>query len=189
MAPSVLGRRPAAAGAEPASRRDRSIAASRRDRSIAGAEPASRRDRSIAASRRDRSTNRLAQAHDDSHVKERARQERTARVITVPQFLSALEELSRKRFPSREPEHALRGVHGLVAGGTPAIAGVTKATSAGAVSRLTDASRFTGSHRERFDEAGRGRGRAGREEEVDASGYVASYKGAGSYHDKVKGGK
>ncbi|XP_078473757.1 uncharacterized protein LOC144735179 [Lampetra planeri] len=51
--------------------------------------------------------------------------ERTARVITVPQFLSALEELSRKRFPSREPEHALRGVHGLVAGGAPAIAGVT----------------------------------------------------------------
>ncbi|XP_078735848.1 tubulin polymerization-promoting protein family member 3-like [Lampetra fluviatilis] len=115
--------------------------------------------------------------------------ERTARVITVPQFLSALEELSRKRFPSREPEHALRGVHGLVAGGAPAIAGVTKATSAGAVSRLTDASRFTGSHRERFDEAGRGRGRAGREEAVDPSGYVASYRGAGTYHDKVKGGK
>lgn len=61
-----------------------------------------------------------------------------------------------------------------------------KAAKAGAVDRLTDTSKYTGSHKERFDASGKGRGKAGREDAVEASGYVAAYKGSGTYDEKVK---
>lgn len=51
--------------------------------------------------------------------------------------------------------------------------------------RLTDHTKYTGSHKERFDEAGKGRGKAGRENVVENTGYVSSYKNAGTY-DKVQ---
>lgn len=57
------------------------------------------------------------------------------------------------------------------------------------MSRLTDTSKFTGSHKERFDPSGKGKGRAGREDLVDASGYVSGYKHAGTYDHKVQGSK
>lgn len=47
--------------------------------------------------------------------------------------------------------------------------------------RLTDTSKYTGSHKERFDESGQGKGKAGREDVKDDSGYVGGYKGAGTY--------
>jgi len=50
-----------------------------------------------------------------------------------------------------------------------------------AVERLTDSSKYTGSHRERFDEVGRGKGILGRKEIVDTSGYVTGYKDKGNY--------
>lgn len=54
------------------------------------------------------------------------------------------------------------------------------------VSRLTDTSKFTGSHKERFDPTtGRGKGKAGREDIVDTSGYVSGYKHRGTYEKKV----
>lgn len=56
-----------------------------------------------------------------------------------------------------------------------------KATTVGGVERLTDTSKYTGSHKERFDESGKGKGLAGREELTDSSGYVGAYKGSGSY--------
>lgn len=59
-----------------------------------------------------------------------------------------------------------------------------KATTVGGVSRLTDTSKYTGSHKERFDESGKGKGIAGREEATDNSGYVSGYKGAGTYDKK-----
>ena len=52
--------------------------------------------------------------------------------------------------------------------------------------RLTDTAKYTGSHKERFDETGKGKGQAGLENSPDASGYVAAYKGKGTYEDKVK---
>ncbi|MBN3282165.1 TPPP3 protein, partial [Polyodon spathula] len=61
-----------------------------------------------------------------------------------------------------------------------------KTAKAGAVDRLTDTTKFTGAHKERFDDTGKGRGRAGREELPDTSGYVGAYKGAGTYEEKVK---
>ena len=49
---------------------------------------------------------------------------------------------------------------------------------AAAVERLTDSTRYTGAHKERFDESGRGRGKEGREDVLDKTGYVSGFKGA-----------
>ena len=51
----------------------------------------------------------------------------------------------------------------------------------GAVDRLTDTSKYTGSHKERFDDSGKGKGKEGRENLVENTGYVANYKGKDSY--------
>lgn len=73
-----------------------------------------------------------------------------------------------------------------MAGKEPANVGVTKAKTGGAVERLTDTSKYTGSHKERFDESGKGKGIAGRQDILDDSGYVSAYKNAGTYDAKVK---
>jgi hypothetical protein len=51
-----------------------------------------------------------------------------------------------------------------------------KVVASAAVDRLTDTSKFTGSHKERFDESGKGKGIAGRKDMVDQSGYVTGFK-------------
>ena len=55
-----------------------------------------------------------------------------------------------------------------------------KVVTAGAVDRLTDVSKFTGSHKERFTEDGKGKGLAGRRDVVDNSGYVTGFKASSS---------
>ncbi|TSK20184.1 Tubulin polymerization-promoting protein [Bagarius yarrelli] len=112
---------------------------------------------------------------------------KSARTITYNQFKEALSELARKRFKDKTGEEAAEEVFKLVEGKSPVIAGVTKAVASPTVSRLTDTSKFTGSHKQRFDEAGRGKGKAGRVDMVDSSGYVSGYKHAGSYEKKVQG--
>lgn len=60
---------------------------------------------------------------------------------------------------------------------------IQKTTTAGGVDRLTDTSKYTGSHKERFDETGKGKGLEGRVD-VDGkadAGYVGGYKGMNSY--------
>jgi len=51
----------------------------------------------------------------------------------------------------------------------------------GGVDRMTDTKNYTGSHKERFDESGKGKGAAGREDKVSCDGYVQGYKSQGSY--------
>lgn len=68
--------------------------------------------------------------------------------------------------------------------GSNSSSGLQKATTVGGVDRLTDTSKYTGTHKERFDESGKGKGIAGREEVTDKSGYVSGYKGAGTYDKK-----
>ncbi|VDP00193.1 unnamed protein product [Soboliphyme baturini] len=63
----------------------------------------------------------------------------------------------------------------------PMLNRATKAVNKGVVDRLTDVSKYTGSSRERFDQSGKGKGKAGREDIKDDSGYVASYKNKGTY--------
>ncbi|KAF6127859.1 tubulin polymerization promoting protein [Phyllostomus discolor] len=125
---------------------------------------------------------------------------KSCRTITFEQFKEALEELSKKRFKDKSSEEAIQEVHRLIEGKSPIISGVTlqltplpaflqKAISSPTVSRLTDTTKFTGSHKERFDPSGRGKGKAGRVDLVDESGYVPGYKHAGTYDQKVQGGK
>ncbi|XP_068941849.1 tubulin polymerization-promoting protein family member 3 isoform X4 [Petaurus breviceps papuanus] len=111
---------------------------------------------------------------------------KTARVINYEEFKKALEELSAKRFKGKNKEEAFDAICKLVAGKEPANVGVTKAKTGGAVDRLTDTSKYTGSHKERFDESGKGKGIAGRQDILDDSGYVSAYKHAGTYDSKVK---
>ncbi|XP_037086202.1 tubulin polymerization-promoting protein family member 2-like [Pollicipes pollicipes] len=65
--------------------------------------------------------------------------------------------------------------------GDPGTKGATKAVKTGAVDRLTDTSKYTGSHKERFDESGKGKGIAGREEQTSNDGYVSGYKEKDTY--------
>ncbi|KAM7008719.1 tubulin polymerization-promoting protein family member 2 [Tautogolabrus adspersus] len=110
---------------------------------------------------------------------------KSARVITFEQFNQALTELAPKRFKGKSKEEALQQLYGLIAGKEPANVGVTKVAKAAAVDRLTDTSKYTGAHKERFDDSGKGKGKAGREDIPDSSGYVGSYKGSGTYDSKV----
>lgn len=56
--------------------------------------------------------------------------------------------------------------------------------AAAAVARLTDPSKYTGSHKERFDETGKGKGIAGRKDLRENSGYVSGYTHKDTY-DKM----
>lgn len=49
------------------------------------------------------------------------------------------------------------------------------------VDRMTDTKKYTGSHKERFDESGKGKGTEGRRNVADTSGYVTGYKGKDTY--------
>ncbi|KAJ6653004.1 hypothetical protein lerEdw1_010209 [Lerista edwardsae] len=106
---------------------------------------------------------------------------KNARNITFGEFQLAIKELSAKRFKGKATEEALEATNKLMEGKTPANVGATKSVAQAAVERLTDTSKYTGTHKERFDESGKGKGIAGRAELADNSGYVGNYKGAGTY--------
>ncbi|KAJ8004833.1 hypothetical protein DPEC_G00140410 [Dallia pectoralis] len=110
---------------------------------------------------------------------------KSSRNITYYEFKAALGELARKRFKEKTGEEAEEEIFKLIEGKKPVIKGVTRAVASPTVSRLTDTTKFTGSHKERFDPSGRGKGKAGRVDMVDTSGYVAGYKHHGSYEKKV----
>ena len=56
-----------------------------------------------------------------------------------------------------------------------------KAAKSDATDRLTDTSKYTGAHKERFGADGKGKGLEGRVDKADDSGYVGAYKGDKSY--------
>jgi len=60
--------------------------------------------------------------------------------------------------------------------GPPGLSTKTRAASGGVIDRLTDTSKYTGSHKERFDASGKGKGIEGRREVGDKSGYTAAFK-------------
>jgi len=69
----------------------------------------------------------------------------------------------------------------MVECGAPGTATNVPKGGAGVVSRLTDTSKYTGSHKQRFDETGKGKGIAGRKDLVDTSGYVSGYQHKDSF--------
>ncbi|XP_062255086.1 tubulin polymerization-promoting protein isoform X2 [Platichthys flesus] len=110
---------------------------------------------------------------------------KSCRTITFDEFKVALGELARKKYKEKTVEEAEAEVFKQIEGKAPVIAGVTRAVASPTVSRLTDPTKFTGSHKERFDGTGRGKGKAGRVDIVDTSGYVSGYKHRGSYEKKI----
>ncbi|XP_021698602.1 TPPP family protein CG45057 isoform X2 [Aedes aegypti] len=65
--------------------------------------------------------------------------------------------------------------------GAPGIHNATPGKAAETVARLTDTSKYTGSHKQRFDETGKGKGIAGRKDLPDGSGYVTGYQHKNTY--------
>ena len=47
---------------------------------------------------------------------------------------------------------------------------------------MTDTKSYTGSHKERFDESGKGKGAEGRTDVASNSGYVSGYKNEDTYN-------
>merc|ERR1712168_512888 len=108
-----------------------------------------------------------------------------AQKINFDQFCQALKEVSPKRFPSKSKDEAQVSIFKLVENKTPGTTGVTKTANKNNVDRMTDASKYTGAHKSRFDaETGKGKGIEGRVDKTDNSGYVGAYKGAGTYDKK-----
>lgn len=68
----------------------------------------------------------------------------------------------------------------------PSTAGTTGVANAGNVARMTDTSKYTGAHKERFDADGKGKGIDGREERTKNTGYVGNYKNDGTYDQTHK---
>jgi hypothetical protein len=65
--------------------------------------------------------------------------------------------------------------------GAPGVLSSTPGKAAATVDRLTDVKNYTGSHKERFDDSGKGKGIAGRKNLVDGSGYVSGYQHKDTY--------
>ncbi|GBO31002.1 TPPP family protein CG45057 [Araneus ventricosus] len=68
----------------------------------------------------------------------------------------------------------------LIATGEPKLSSVTQPITGGAVGRnlrrMTDTKLYTGAHKERFDEEGKGKGKEGRMDIQSDTGYVSGYK-------------
>merc|ERR1719187_816300 len=97
-------------------------------------------------------------------------------------FCALLDELAVKHFKTSSSEDAKEKFRMLVinAGGPKAV-GTTKVTNSSVTDRMTDASKYTGSHKERFDADGKGKGIEGRADVAKNDGYVTGYKEGGSY--------
>lgn len=72
----------------------------------------------------------------------------------------------------------------LINCGMPGTSGTTKAVKAGGVDRLTDTTKYTGTHKERFDDKGKGKGIEGRADLSKDDGYVEGYKNKDTYDNK-----
>ncbi|XP_012226069.1 tubulin polymerization-promoting protein homolog isoform X1 [Linepithema humile] len=98
--------------------------------------------------------------------------------LGVEQYKAFLDELAKSKkveLTEIKKKMANCGPPGFTGGAS----GVGKAAST--VDRLTDVSKYTGSHKQRFDETGKGKGIAGRKDMADTSGYVQGYQNKDTY--------
>jgi len=111
---------------------------------------------------------------------------KAAKTITFLELDALITEMAKKYKDDHkiDEDKAKEDIKEKLGNATPKLHGVTKTSKTGAVDKMTDASKYTGTHKERFDETGKGKGIAGREEIVDNTGYVGNYKGAGTYEEK-----
>ncbi|XP_054288177.1 tubulin polymerization-promoting protein homolog [Macrosteles quadrilineatus] len=98
--------------------------------------------------------------------------------ISLSDYEKFLEELAKSK--KVELEEIKKKMVDCGAPGLSGPSGAAKAQST--VDRLTDPSRYTGSHKQRFDETGKGKGIAGRKDVQDKSGYVQGYQMKDTYN-------
>ncbi|XP_018319221.1 TPPP family protein CG45057 [Agrilus planipennis] len=99
--------------------------------------------------------------------------------VPFSDYSKFLEDLAKsKKVDLEEMKHKMANC------GQPGFSGVGQVKASSTVDRLTDASKYTGSHKQRFDETGKGKGIAGRKDLVDESGYVAGYKNKDTFDKK-----
>ncbi|XP_026285275.1 tubulin polymerization-promoting protein homolog isoform X1 [Frankliniella occidentalis] len=97
--------------------------------------------------------------------------------ITLSDYIKFIEDLAKAR--KADVEELKKKMADC---GPPGVtSAVAKSKADAAVERLTDVTKYTGSHKQRFDEAGKGRGLAGRKDSKDGSGYVQGYKDKDTY--------
>lgn len=105
-------------------------------------------------------------------------------VTDYEKFLADLCKTKNLNFEETKRSMGACGTPGLSNPTTPAVPAQApaKARVSSAVERLTDPSKYTGSHKQRFDETGKGKGIEGRKDVADKSGYVHGYKNRDSYN-------
>ncbi|XP_076632084.1 tubulin polymerization-promoting protein ringmaker [Colletes latitarsis] len=98
--------------------------------------------------------------------------------LGVEQYKAFLEELAKsKKVDLTEMKKKMAHC------GPPGVTGASgMGKAASTVDRLTDVSKYTGSHKQRFDETGKGKGIAGRKDLPDQSGYVQGYQNKDTYN-------
>ena len=94
------------------------------------------------------------------------------RKMAYPEFVEALRLVAAKKGCTEQE------VGGAVAAAAPSSSG-TQADGDAVLAHFTDSSQYTGAHKHRFDEAGRGKGLAGRDSVAKGQGHVQSQGLAG----------
>lgn len=99
--------------------------------------------------------------------------------VGIVDYKKFLEDLAKNK------KVELENIKGKLANcGPPGHHGVGKVPNTSTVDRLLDSTKYTGTHKQRFDGSGKGKGIAGRKDVVDASGYVSGYQNKDTYEKK-----
>lgn len=110
------------------------------------------------------------------------------KTLDLSQLQKVIDDIAKPYAKDKSMDEAAAAKHikDKLAATDPKAHGTTGTSKTGNVKGMTDASKYTGSHKERFDESGKGKGKGGREDLVDQSGYVGNYRGEGTYDQKKK---
>lgn len=103
------------------------------------------------------------------------------KTIDFKQFLTFIDSLGKECKLNSEEIIAK-----LSKSGIPGTSCATKSDTSKVVSRMTDISKYTGTHKERFDKQGKGKGKSGREDNSANTGYVQGYKHKDTYNKQKK---
>ncbi|KAI8613955.1 p25-alpha-domain-containing protein [Chytriomyces sp. MP71] len=95
--------------------------------------------------------------------------EKTARKINYAQFEQAIGLLADKRYPGKTHEEAVAAAMADICKAKGPVIKGTKAQEDEVTKRMTDVSQYTGTHKERFNEDGTGKGLAGRDQPVQTA--------------------
>lgn len=103
--------------------------------------------------------------------------------ITAPEMEKLVDEIAKKYGEDHKLDEAAAKAEltQKLVSTEPKAHGATKVSASGGVDRMTDTSKYTGAHKERFDADGKGKGAEGRTEKVENTGYVGQYKNKDTY--------